>query len=61
MAISLWAATFASALLYGLPPRDATDDGSHLRSVLAVVSLFASWLPAWRASRIDVARVLRQG
>jgi ABC-type antimicrobial peptide transport system permease subunit len=29
--------------------------------VLAVIGLLAGWLPARRASRIDPARVLREG
>jgi putative ABC transport system permease protein len=60
VAVSLWAAKFASALLFGLPARDTeTMVGASL--ILAVVGLIASWLPAWRASRLDVARVLREG
>jgi putative ABC transport system permease protein len=58
--ISLWAAKFASTLLFGLPARDITTmAGASL--ILAAVGLLASWLPVWRASRLDVARVLREG
>jgi ABC-type antimicrobial peptide transport system permease subunit len=58
--ISLWAAKFASTLLFGLPARDSTTmAGASL--ILAAVGLLASWLPVWRASRLDVARVLREG
>jgi predicted permease len=57
--ISAWASTFLASLLYGLEPRDpATLVGSAL--VLAAVAALAGWLPAWRASRIDPADVLRQ-
>jgi len=57
--ISLWASTFVAALLYGLEPRDpATLVGSA--AVLAAVGVLAGWLPAFRASRIDPADVLRE-
>jgi ABC-type lipoprotein release transport system permease subunit len=49
-----------SALLYGLEPRDpVTLVGAA--GILAAVGAFAGWLPAWRASRIDPAEVLRDG
>jgi putative ABC transport system permease protein len=55
---SLWASQFVSNLLYGIEPRDpATLAGSA--AVLAAVGAFAGWLPAYRASRIDPAQVLR--
>jgi predicted permease len=59
-AASLWAARFVEALLYGLEPRDAgTLVGSIV--VLAAIGTIAGWVPAWRASRIDPAKVLREG
>jgi len=58
--LSLWAATFVSTLLYDLRPRDpATIVASAV--VLAAVGAVAGWVPAYRASRIDPARVLRDG
>ena len=58
--IAAWAATFVEALLFGMPPRDpATLAGAAL--VLATVGGLAGWMPARRASRIDPARVLREG
>jgi predicted permease len=55
---SVWAAQFVSGLLYGIEPRDpATLAGSA--AVLAAVGALAGWLPAYRASRIDPAQVLR--
>jgi ABC-type antimicrobial peptide transport system permease subunit len=58
--VSLWASTFVAALLYGLEPRDpVTLVGAA--GMLAAVGAFAGWLPAWRASRIDPAEVLREG
>ena len=57
-AVSLWASQFVTSLLYGLEPRDpATLIGAAL--VLVTVGALAAWLPAWRASRIDPALVLR--
>ena len=56
--ISLWASRFVAALLYGLEPRDpATLLAAG--AVLAAVGAMAGWLPAYRASRIDPAAVLR--
>lgn len=58
-AISLWAAKFASTLLYGLEPRDpGTFAGAVV--VLAFIGTLAGWLPARRAAKIDPAEVLRQ-
>ena len=56
--ISIWASTFVATLLYGLEPRDPiTLIGAAI--VLASVGAAAGWLPAYRASRIDPAEVLR--
>jgi putative ABC transport system permease protein len=58
--VSLWAARFVSALLFGLEPRDwGTLVVSAL--ILGAIGAFAGWIPAVRASRIDPARVLREG
>jgi putative ABC transport system permease protein len=58
--LSWWASTFVATLLYGLEPHDpATLVGAA--GMLAAVGAFAGWLPAWRASRIDPAEVLRDG
>jgi predicted permease len=58
--VSVWATQFVATLLYGLEPRDsATLIESAV--VLATVGALAGWLPAWRASRIDPAEVLREG
>jgi len=56
--ISLWASTFVAALLFGLAPRDPVTISSAV-ALLAAIGCFAGWLPAWRASRIDPAEVLR--
>ena len=57
-AVSAWASRFLATLLYGLEPRDpATLVGAAV--VLTAVAALAGWIPAWRASRIDPASVLR--
>ena len=45
-------------LLYKVSPRDPLAFGTAF-TVMAVVSLAASFLPAWRATRTDPAQVLR--
>ena len=45
-------------LLYEVSPRDPLAFGAAF-AVMAVVSLAASFLPAWRATRTDPAQVLR--
>ena len=56
---SVWASRLVAALLYGVAPRDpVTLIGATL--MLAIVGALAGWLPAWRASRIDPAEVLRE-
>jgi predicted permease len=58
--LSVWASKFVATLLFGLEPQDpVTVIGAAV--TLAAVATFASWLPAWRASRIEPARVLREG
>jgi putative ABC transport system permease protein len=59
-AISLLLSRFVEALLYGLPPRDPSTLAGSV-AVLVGVGLLAAGLPARRASRIDPARVLREG
>ncbi|HEY8548315.1 MAG TPA: hypothetical protein VIL35_00050 [Vicinamibacterales bacterium] len=56
----LWAAGFVGALLYGLPPRDPVTFATAAVA-LAATAVFAGWLPARRAARVDPARVLREG
>jgi len=59
IAISLWAAQFVTALLYGLEPRDPVTLASAV-AVIAATSLLAAWLPARQASHLDPARVLSE-
>jgi hypothetical protein len=57
--VSLWASKFVATLLYGLEPRDPIAlVGAAL--VLGTVGAAAGWLPAYRASHIDPAEVLRE-
>ena len=58
--VSLWASTFVASLLYGLQPRDPGTLVSAVM-VLAAVGAAAGWIPAWRASQIEPASVLRDG
>jgi predicted permease len=60
LSVSLWASRFVSTLLFGLEPR---DPGTLVAAalVLGAIGALAGWLPARRASRIDPARVLRDG
>jgi predicted permease len=57
---SVWASRFVAPLLYGLQPRDpATLIGAAI--LLGAIGALAGGIPAVRASRIDPARVLRDG
>jgi putative ABC transport system permease protein len=56
--VSIWASQFIATLLYGLEPHDPVTLAGAA-AMLAAVGAFPGWLPAWRASRIDPAEVLR--
>jgi predicted permease len=59
-AVSWVSARFVATLLYGLKPHDPlTLAGAAV--LLGAIGALAGWLPARRASRIDPARVLREG
>jgi predicted permease len=60
--LALWAAKFmvGSSLVFGVQPRDPITLVSAAL-VLAAVGACAGYIPARRASRIDPARVLREG
>jgi predicted permease len=57
---SLWAGRFIATLLYGLQPRDPVTFAAAAL-VLAAIGALAGFIPAARASRIDPAKVLREG
>ena len=56
---SLWATRFVDTLVWGVAPRDSATLVASC-AALAAVGAIAGWLPAWRASRIDPAQVLRE-
>jgi hypothetical protein len=56
--VSVWLSRFAAPLLYQLQPRDPVTLATSAL-ILAAVGSFAGWLPAYRASRIEPAAVLR--
>lgn len=56
---ALWLARFVAPLVFGLEARDpATLAASAV--TLMVVAGMAAMLPAWRTTRVDPARVLRE-
>ena len=57
--ISTWLGRTIASLLYGIQPHDALTMASSVLT-LAVVGTLAAWLPAWRASGLDPADVLRE-
>jgi ABC-type antimicrobial peptide transport system permease subunit len=58
VALSLWAAKFAGALLFGIDARDLMTLVAAA-VVLVTVGLFAGWLPARKVSRLDPTTALR--
>jgi ABC-type antimicrobial peptide transport system permease subunit len=56
--VSAWASPLIASLLYGLGPRDPATFAAAA-ALLATVGLFAGWLPARRALRVDPASILR--
>jgi ABC-type antimicrobial peptide transport system permease subunit len=56
--VSLWASQFVATLLYGLQPHDPATFTSAIL-VLVMIATVAAGLPAWRATRLDPAAVLR--
>ena len=59
VALSLGGLRATQALLYGLQTTDPVTIGLAA-ALLAAVSLFASWVPAYRASRLDPVQSLRE-
>lgn len=57
--LSVWAAKFVGALLFGMTPRDPFTFGAAA-AVLAATALVAGWIPARRAARLDPTAVLRE-
>ena len=57
--LAAWAGEAAASMLYGLKPRDPLTLGGAV-ALLAMVALFASYGPAWRASRLEPMEALRE-
>jgi ABC-type antimicrobial peptide transport system permease subunit len=51
-------AKFASSFLYGIQPHDMLTF-TLVPPFLAIIALFACWLPARRAARVDPVQALR--
>ena len=58
--LSLWASRFVTTLVFGVEPRDLTTLAIAALT-LTVLAIAATSLPAFRASRLDPASVLREG
>jgi ABC-type antimicrobial peptide transport system permease subunit len=58
VALALLLTRLLGNLLYQVSPRDPLAFGSALM-VITIASFAACFLPAWRATRVDPARVLR--
>jgi predicted permease len=56
--VSLWAVQFIAVLLYDVQPRDPLTLVGAVTALTAVAAL-AAGVPAWRASQLDPATVLR--
>lgn len=59
LAAASWLSRFVAPLLYGLEPRDPATLAAATVTLVAVAAI-ASLIPAWRAARVDPARLLRQ-
>ena len=56
--LAAWAGEVAASLLYGLKARDPLTLSGAV-ALLAIISLLASYGPAWRASRLEPMEALR--
>ncbi len=57
-ALAAWAGQAAASLVYGMKPNDPWTLGGAV-ALLALVALFASYGPAWKASRLQPMEALR--
>jgi predicted permease len=60
LVLTIWAAGYVRTLLFEVEPRD-TATLIAAATLLLTVGFAAAAVPAWRASRIDPAKVLREG
>jgi putative ABC transport system permease protein len=58
LAVSFGLTRLIATLLYGVTPTDAFTFAS-VTALLISIALFACWLPALRASRVDPLQALR--
>jgi ABC-type antimicrobial peptide transport system permease subunit len=56
--VTLASIRLVKSMLYGLTPKDPITLGGSV-VLLLLMALFAGWVPAYRASRIDPAEALR--
>ena len=59
LAGSFMLSTLLTKLVYGIRPSDPATFGA-VALILVVVSIVASVVPAWRATRVDPIQVLRE-
>jgi ABC-type antimicrobial peptide transport system permease subunit len=59
LTLSLFVARALRSALFGVTPLDPSTY-VYVVTVLGAASLLACWLPAWRASRVDPMKALRQ-
>jgi putative ABC transport system permease protein len=58
-ALALWLTRYLASELFGVTPTDpATFAG--VSAILLAVAIAATWIPAWRATRVDPMVALRQ-
>ena len=57
--LSVWAAQFVGTLVWGLEPRDPATFLTAA-AILSAVAVAAGALPAWRATRVDPATILKE-
>jgi ABC-type antimicrobial peptide transport system permease subunit len=60
VAVALAVTRFLATLLFSVPPTDPLTFVS-IAGLLAAVACVASFLPAWRAARVDPMEALREG
>jgi predicted permease len=58
-AIAAWCAGYLKAMLFGIDPIDPATIGIAI-TIMLLVALFAGWLPARRAARLDPMIALRE-
>jgi len=58
LVLALIAGRFLSGVLYGVSPSDPAALAGAV-TVLALIALFAAWMPAFRATQVDPVVALR--